>query len=356
MSYAQGDIIGSLLSVAPHLRSGMGGGSSYALISCPFHGGGKERTPSMSVSREKPLFYCHSCQESGHVSRLFRHYGTPKEMIDKFIEAAGMNVAFEKAKLGKVGARVAVGEDPFRGRFILEEDILNQFRLAPLELVRAGFEKETLRHFEVGFDRTNLRITFPLRNIYGDLVGVSGRAVVDGMEPRYKIYKKEFENATVDSYQVPDDYSMDSVKEAILWHAHIIHPVLFREHGAILVTEGFKAAMWLWQAGFRNVVALVGAYLTEFHSEILATHTDTVILFLDNNAAGKKGTYYGARQLEKRNVDTWVAFYPDERQQPDDLSYAEVDEAINKYQTFSEWRESNHVISDEAARHVRPRW
>lgn len=351
-----GDIIGSLLSVAPHLRHSMAGGSSYALICCPFHGGGQEKTPSMSVSREKPLFYCHACQESGHVSRLFRHFGTSKETIDSFLAAAGLNVAFEKSKVGKVAAKLVLGEDPFRGKFILEEDVLDRYRLAPTDLLRKGFLKDTLRHFEVGFDKSQLRITFPIRNIYGDLVGVSGRAAIEGLEPRYKIYKKEFEDGTISGYRVPDDYSMDSVKETLLWHAHIIRPVLFRETGPIYLGEGFKAVMWLWQAGCRNSAALIGNYLTEFHSEFIATYTQEAILFLDNNPAGKKGTYYAARRLEEKNVNVGIARYPDEREQPDSLTPEEIELAIEEKQTFSEWRRENHVIVDEAERRVRLRW
>lgn len=345
------DIVESLFSVAPHLRDGSRPTSSYVLIRCPFHGGGKEKTPSMSVSRERPLFYCHACQSSGHVSQLFRSYGASRDLIDLFIAQAGMNIRYEKRKAGKVGARIAAGEDPYRGKYILDDDLIDKYRLAPRELINAGFEKSTLRHFEVGFDKDNLRITYPLRNLYGELVGISGRTIIDGNEPRYKIYVKELIDRR--DFSVPETYTMDAVKEAILWHAHIVRPILFREEGRIIVTEGFKAAMWTWQSGYQNVTALIGASLSDFHAEILATYTREVVLFLDNNEAGLKGTYYGARKLERKGIVPLIARYPDTRQQPDNLDPDEIKQAIASPLSFREWRQENDNVCDEAARRIR---
>lgn len=343
------DIAESLFSVAPHLREGAKSTSGYVMIRCPFHGGGQERTPSMNVSREKPLFYCHGCHESGHVSRLFRHFGTSSEMTQTFINQAGLSARYEKRKAGKVGAKIVVGEDPYRGKYILDDEIIDIYRLAPRALLDQGFEKNTLRHFEVGFDKQNLRITFPLRNLYGDLVGISGRTIFDS-DRRYKIYDREL--IARPDFNVPSTYTMDSVKQSILWHAHIIRPVLFREEGAIIVTEGFKAAMWVWQAGYQNVTALIGSAVTDFHAEILATYTKTVVMFLDNNEAGRKGTFFGARKLEQKGLIPLIARYPDDRQQPDGLTSEETKTAIESALSFREWRGENSNVCDEAARRL----
>lgn len=303
----------------------------------------------MSINREKPLFYCHGCHESGHVSRLFRHFGTTPEMVQAFISEAGLSARYEKKKAGKVGARIVAGEDPYRGKYVLDDEIIDLYRLAPKSLLNQGFEKGTLRHFEVGFDKQNLRITFPLRNLYGDLVGISGRAIFD-TERRYKIYDRELVART--DFSVPSSYTMDSVKQSLLWHAHIIRPILLREEGSIVVTEGFKAAMWVWQAGYQNVTALIGSAVTDFHAEILATYTREVVLFLDNNEAGKKGTFFGARKLEQKGLIPMIARYPDDRQQPDNLNTEEVSTAIRDALSFREWRGENEDVCDEAARRI----
>ncbi len=346
------DIVESLFSVAPHLREGSTATSSYVLIRCPFHGGGQEKTPSMGVSREKPLYHCYACHAAGHISQLMRHFGASRDVIDIYIAQANLGSKHEKGKVGKVGTKILLGEDPFRGKFILDDEIIDRYRLAPRELLNAGYSKNTLKHFEVGFDRENLRITYPLRNLYGDLVGISGRTVA-GLEPRYKIYTRELVART--DFHVPATYTMDAVKEAILWHAHIIRPILFHEDGAIIVTEGFKAAMWTWQSGYQNVTALIGSSLTEFHAEILATYTKEVFLFLDNNEAGLKGTYYAAMRLERKGLIPLIARYPDQRQQPDDLEPEEITEAFQNARSFREWRQENPNVTDEASRRFRSR-
>jgi DNA primase len=348
------DIVSSLFAMAPSLAEGARPTDTYVLVRCPFHGGGNEKTPSMSVARDKPVFFCHACQESGHVSRLFRHFGVSKETVDVFLANAGLNVPYQKEKAGKVAAKLSDGVDPFRGQYLLDEDILDFYRQAPTYLLKSGFEKKTLRHFEVGFDSTNLRITFPIRNVYGNLLGVSGRAIMDGQEPRYKIYKQELINRK--DFRVPSTYTMDAAKEVAMWHGHLVFPYLLKRDEPVVIVEGFKACMWVWQSGYQAVVALVGAYLSEFHAEIVATHTKKAILFLDNNKAGHKGAFFGARRLMEKGVVPQIITYPDDRQQPDELNPEEVRTQINEPRSFREWREEHRNVADEASSRIRLRW
>lgn len=347
------DIITSLFAVAPSLGEGSRATSGYVLVRCPFHGGGQEKTPSMSVSREKPIYFCHSCGESGHISKVFRLFGASKEAVDLYLANAGMNIPYQKAPIGKVAGQYVKGLDPFKGNFILDDEILDAYRQAPTSLREAGFSLRTMRHFEVGYDMSQMRITYPIRNIYGDLIGVSGRAIIDGMEPRYKIYKQELIDRK--DFRVPPAYSMDSAKEATMWHAHIVCPYLLGNNAPLVIVEGFKACMWVWQSGYQATVALVGAYLSDFHSEIVATHTREAVLFLDNNEAGYKGAFFGARKLLERGVDVRIVQYPDSRPQPDDLSPEEVIDSIDNAVTYSAWRGEHRDVTDEASRRIRIR-
>jgi DNA primase len=228
--------------------------------------------------------------------------------------------------------RLYEGPNPYRTQFILDEDILDEWRLAPKDLLEAGFRKQTLRHFEVGFDYQNLRITYPIRNIFGELVGVSGRTVAD-QEPRYKLYRQELTEAA----GVPDDYELD--KRGLLWHGHVIWPVLYKIPEPVIITEGFKAAMWVWQAGIHNVVALIGSYLTDLHANLFSVVQSPVFLFLDNNEAGKIGTWKAIQQLNANEL--YVANYPDLREQPDDLEPKEVQEALRSAQSYATWMKEN---------------
>jgi DNA primase len=331
------DIAEAVLALAPHLREKVRRTSNYIMIQCPYHAGGQENTPSCVVPLDKPVFFCHGCKVSGHAFQLLRTLGATKGHADLLLKQAGFQEKQKQEELGVVEQSRIRQYNIFRGPFVLKEDILDPFRVAPVSLMEAGFRKATLRHFEVGFDSTEARITFPLRNVFGDLVGVSGRTIIEDLEPRYRIYKRELIRRGA-----PHDYDMEETKKAILWHAHIIRPTLLKTPETLIITEGFKACMWIWQAGYESTVALVGSYLTRWHAELLSRYVDRVILFLDNNEAGWTGTRKAGVMLLRRGIQVDVARYPeDEREQPDALLPEEIDHSIETASSYLKWRRSN---------------
>lgn len=346
-----GDVAGLLYATAPRLRDKTTRGHNYVLIQCPYHGGGTENTPSCSVSLEKPVFFCHSCQESGHLTRLLQTLGLGRTLAKEAVERLGLRSKQKRTRCVQVFAtdeHHAFALDPYRGQYLLDNDLLDVYRQAPRALLDAGFRMQTLRHFEVGFDKDNFRITFPLRNIYGDLVGISGRAIMPDQEPRYRIYRRELIERT--DFAIPEEYTLDSVKEALLWHGHIARPFLYRvDDEPVIVTEGFKACMAVYQAGFPTAVALVGAYLSNLQAELMVQSTALQLLFLDNNPAGKLGTYYAAERLQEKGGRVKIANYPDEREQPDALTPDEVAQALRTSLTFTEWRTRNADVVHEVA-------
>lgn len=338
------DIASALFSLAPALQANAKRSSNYIMIQCPFHGGGQEKNPSCSVSLEKPVFFCHACQASGHVAQILKTLGLGREGIDVILKATGLDKPGKALSgRGKVAARLTESTNAYRGPFILSEDLLDEYRHAPKWLMRQGFDKKTLRHFEIGFDFSNLRVTFPIRNVYGELVGLSGRTVVDE-EPRYKIYDSEMKMK--EGYRIPPDYSMEAVKDAVLWHSHVVRPFFYtneEQDEAFVLTEGFKACMWVWQAGYQSTAALIGAYLSDLHAELIASAVQYVVLFLDNNEAGWRGTVRAGRILSSYGIDVRVAVYPDDREQPDDLEPEEVVLSIRNPETYLSWRQHDHV-------------
>jgi DNA primase len=330
-------VLEAIRSVSPDYAARARSGHNYYLLPCPFHSGGTERTPSCSVSTDKPVFYCHACQESGHLSRLLREIGAVPSVAKSLVEKIGYSSGGGSVKKGLAG-QFTGGIDPYRGDFILDDDILDEYRVAPTSFIEAGFHKSTLRHFEVGVDVSRARITFPIRNLYGELVGISGRTMIDE-EPRYKIYRRELtERGKYEGWEIPEEYSIESIKRTTLWHAHIVYPFLIESEESVVLTEGFKACMWVYQAGFSTTMACMGSRVSDPHANLLARACKRVVLFLDNNEAGIIGAAKGAQTLERRGLEVFIARYPDDRGQPDDLDPQEVENAILNAWRFIEWR------------------
>ena len=324
-----------LRELAPNALAEAKLSTNFLMVRCPFHGQGMEKTPSCSVTRVKPVFFCHACSESGHIAKFLAAVGAPRDVAKRVVERISYDYSEFGGGRGK--AQIFSGANPYRGKFLLDDEILDQWRLCPQPLVSAGFTEHTLRHFEVGMDFRMGRITFPIRNVYGDLVGVSGRTVLDnGDGPRYKIYSAR----DLASFGVGAEYSTAEIKGAVLWHSHLVFPIAFASREPIIVTEGFKAAMWVWQHGYHNVVALIGAHLTSLQADLLARTASEIVLFLDNNSAGWKGTTAAGKLLINKNI-VKVARYPDLRQQPDALGEQDLNYAIKSATHYVKWKIEN---------------
>lgn len=282
---------------------------------CPFHKGGQERSPSMYVyvgatgKKTKPGHtFCHTCQTGWTLSGLLKKLGVdvPSAWDDVLDEEEDRRQKREREKLDFTC-------------FPLPEAILGAWDYGPRLLLDAGFTKDTLQAFEVGFDRRLRRVTFPIRNHLGELVGVSGRSTL-GVGPRYKIYTTELQEA-FPGYEFK--------KGRVLWGLHRFYRSALDNtlQGPVIVCEGFKAAMWLYQHGYNNVVALIGASATREQRYLLQTVSSDLVVFLDNDNAGLIATTKLLHGLEIPFVR--VADYgtkdPDS---PDDLDEDRICRAI----------------------------
>lgn len=281
---------------------------------CPFHKGGAEKTPALyiyvgpsSQFRQTGTGYCHVCGEGWSLPKLLHKLGMPNSTItnvQRYLESV-RPVTPQKQQV--------CFDVP-----VLPEAILGVFDYCPVSLVRAGFTEEVLHQYEIGFDRQRRRIIFPLRDHLGNLVGLSGRTVIDEF-PRYKIYKQELA-------EVRPNYELH--KGRIVWGLHRFYEAsLHHEVAPVVVCEGFKAAMWVAQSGYPNVVALLGKSLSLEQQTLLTRVTSQVVLFLDNDDPGKDATRVVSKQLS--GIDVRIANYGTSAPvSPDDLPSENVKAAI----------------------------
>lgn len=294
---------------------------------CPFHKDGQEETPSFYLyvgptrnSRQVTgSAFCHRCHRGWSLTGLLRAFKINRESIDSLKEIIAEQTDVKKEYYDKICLDVPK----------LPEALLGAFEYAPRELLESGFKKALLKELDIGFDRDRKRITFPIRDHHGNLVGVSGRTVT-GEQPRYKVYKSEFQG-------VQSNYALN--KGRVIWgldrfyltamHAGLQSPVV--------VCEGFKAAIWCIQNGFDNTVALMGVYLTPEQKLLLSRVTNEVIVFLDNDLPGREATNNLVSQLANC-MDVSVANYPANGLSPDDLKKVQLTRALTQPLTIREWR------------------
>jgi DNA primase len=308
-------------------------GSENIMSLCPFHlkaDGTQEQHPSFAMSLTNGLYFCHSCKEKGTFRLFLQNIGLTKQDIELkyelLINAVSKNI---RAKLDPLNPNI-VSLNP------LPESILGIFDFVPKSLLNDGFEERTLRHFDVGFDTHHMRITYPIRDIEGNLVAISGRNVTDAW-PRYKVYDKEYT-----CWELPERLGWD--KRTALYNAHNVYPhVYFLPSAAeVVVVEGFKACMWLWQAGITNTVGLLGSYMSWEQQWLLEKMGATVYLFLDNNTPGILGVIETGKKLAK-SLPVKVMVYPprlkiSEDAQPDNLTPEELNESKNEAIDYFKWR------------------
>ena len=310
-------------------------GKDQIVITCPFHAGGAERTPSLFINIHNGLWYCQACKTGGGFKRFLTTLGLEREVVDQ--ETRHLDVVIEDYKEKReILERTRFYTDPFVTPDILPETTLLQFRYPPAFLIERGFDPVTLQKYEVGFDPVRMRIIYPIRDLYGNLAGVSGGTII-GVEPKYKLYpgRMQINNEWVESpfgrdfdTQFPT-YTPDAWKSKCLWNFDRVYAsCLYSDKiETIILVEGFKAALWLIQNGYRNVTALMSSTLTDLQAVLLQRLHCKLLLMLDNDEAGRKCSHNILSNFSGITPICEVQYY-NEYHQPDDIPPKELHKAI----------------------------
>lgn len=312
------DIIGGYIPLTQR-------GKNYLCV-CPFH---DDHSPSMSVSAEKQIYKCFSCGETGNVFTFVSKY----EGVS-FIEAVAIVASKCGLKLSETtfnnnyadankteheimelaekffqnNLKTSFGEPAMaylKNRGITDEIIkdfgiglsLDKSDALTTLLFKKNYTKEQL--LELGlinevngniYDTFSRRITFPLYDKDGHIVGFSAR-----------IYRGEKDTSKYINSRETKLFK----KGETLYNYHQAREVAKREK-AIIVVEGFMDAIRLSNEGVKNVVALQGTAMTKNQIELLKKLRVKVILCLDNDNAGLLATVNNGEMLVKEGVLVFV--------------------------------------------------
>jgi 5S rRNA maturation endonuclease (ribonuclease M5) len=147
------------------------------------------------------------------------------------------------------------------------------------------------------------RVVIPIHNKAHQLVAYAGRSI-QGDEPKYRL---------------PPGFHKR--QELFLFHRA-------RHSGSdsVIIVEGFFDAAKVWQAGYRNVVALMGSSLSDVQAGLLPQHFRSGLLMLDGDSAGQAGTEAIRRRLTGA-MDVQV-IYLKPTVQPDQLEPREINDLL----------------------------
>ena len=201
----------------------------------------------------------------------------------------------------------------------LSEETLREFRVgyAPsawdkvlLASRRGGFSEEELyatglvqRSRENGrpYDRFRSRITFPLADIRGRVLGFGARAMQEDSTPAEASGRRPKYLNTSDN----DVYH----KGLHLYGADLARAYAAKA-GEVILCEGYTDVIALHQAGMRNAVGLMGTALTGDQVGELARMAQTVLLALDADTAGQEAMLRASSLAAKRKLELRVVELP----------------------------------------------
>ena len=316
-----------------------GGGQKKGL--CPFH---DEKSPSFHVTPSKGFFHCFGCQTGGDVIAFVMkmEHLTFMETIERLAERIGYQLTYEQSS----GQRAPVGQ---RTRLVAANVAAAEFYQDQLQqphaahgrefLQKRGFDKSAAQMFGVGYapdewdaltkhliakgftleeislaglskegqrgpiDRFRNRLTWPIRDTSGDVVGFGARKLASDDVDQGPKYLNTAETPIYKKSQVL--YGLDLAKKEIA-----------KKRQAVIV-EGYTDVMAAHLAGVTTAVATCGTAFGDDHIRILRrllmdddAFRGEVIFTFDGDAAGQKAALRAFDDDQKFVAQTFVAVEP----------------------------------------------
>lgn len=322
------DASAGVLEIAERFLDGVRqAGPDNLMAFCPFHE--NVHTPAFTMSLTRGVYFCFSCHAKGTLWQFLSEMGEVdlRKRYGPLFEALDVAERPATATAGVEARKFLLRNDP------LPEELLGLFEAVPTELEAEGFTEETLQYFDVGVDVVHNRYTFPLRDAQGTLVGISGRLPKGAEGPKYRVYDYEYTDFALSPRE-------QLVKKELIWNFHRVRrQVMSGEATNVIIVEGFKAAMWVHQHGFPDVVALMGSFLSDAQAYLLEQLGVPLYVFLDLGEAGERGTDYAGDRLS-RTTPVYVCPYPEhapEKAQPTDLDETSLVHALTHAIPYITW-------------------
>jgi len=179
-----------------------------------------------------------------------------------------------------------------------------------------GINHESMDYFELGYSQNMDMVTVPVHSPDGMPIGIVGRSI-EG---------KSFKNST----NLPKSKTMFNVHRAKKIGDHVI------------VVESSFDAIRIHQAGFPNVVATLGGFLSKEQHHILNRYFNRITIMTDADLAGRELGFSIANKLRMKDV-LWASYeygkiYPHDAKDAGDMTDEEIKTCIKNAVSDIEYR------------------
>ena len=330
------DLVGRFVSLKPSGRNHKG--------LCPFH---DEKTASFVVNRDRQTYKCFGCGEGGSAFGFLMRLENLSFPEAVRTLAAEHGIEVPESGSGERGLSERLHEANEIAQACYREALTTRGNGALDYLAQRGIDAETIERHGIGFapdrwdflvealrakrisadlgeragllaarrsgghyDRLRGRVTFPIRDVRGRVIGFGGRAIGEGQEPKY--------------LNTPES-PIFRKRQAFFGLPQALEPI--RREGRAVVVEGYFDLVALNRAGIGSALATCGTALTPDHGRELRRRTGNVVLLFDGDEAGQKAMERSLEVLLPANLRVHTAVLP-ASDDPDTFLAREGSEAL----------------------------
>lgn len=273
---------------------------------CPFHH--NVDSPAFNISKTQPYpWKCWNgaCGQKGNIFSLLYKKGYSPNEIKKMLISGEVEPNDLVDYLRELLEETEEPENVWSGydysRF--EDDDKKAGYPAKQYALSRGITEEAYEYFSMGYSAKKDMLIIPAFYSNGDMAGVIGRSL------RGKQYR----------------YSAGLQRGSLIWNLDKAVSVPTDE---IILTEGSLDAVYVWQAGFKSVGAILGSAISPVQWKEIRKYYAGMTCFFDNDAPGINLTNSIISSTKGLLIN--IVEYPDERKDPGDLTAEEIQQAVQK--------------------------
>lgn len=319
------DVVGRYIKV-------MKRGHSNSLALCPFH---EDRNPSLIVNSTKGFYHCFSCKAGGDVISFVQEYLSISfvEAVEEIADILGVEVVYDDKTNNRVIFSTKKAYDIlnktqsiYMKNIAYAQTYLKNRNVSKSSAVTYGLGFANLSHLYNLREKPHLidqyvklglyspksnspyltnRITFPLKNIKGQIIGFAGRAIYG--DPKYlNTAESDFFQKRKYVYGLYEALQYGLKDQRVIRHT--------------ILVEGYLDVLALRQYGYDGV-SCMGTAISEHQIRTILQHTKKLTICLDGDSAGREANKRVLSLIVpylNENVDCLFCLLPD-NEDPDSL-------------------------------------